>query len=148
MSKEPDGWIPGEVQSRYARILAIGTRIGLVALVVTYALYVFGVLPSAVPLARVPELWRQSAPEYMEQVNAEFLHFEHPPYGWRWAGLAGKADYLNVVSICFLGFVTIACYLAIIPKLVAQRRRVYATIAVLEVLVLLLAASGVLTAGH
>jgi hypothetical protein len=148
MSKEPDCWIPGEAKNIYSRTLRIGTKLGFVVLLVTYALYVFGIMEAAVPANRVPEYWHLSAPEYMEAVSHEYLGLEHPPYGWKWVQFIGKADYLNEVGVCILGLVTIVCYLAILPKLILQRRRVYAVIALLEVIVLSLAASGIFTIGH
>lgn len=88
------------------------------------------------------------ASEYVEAVSHNYLGLERPPYGWKWVRFIGKADHLNVVGVCILGFVTVVCYMAIIPKLLMQQRRVYAVIAVLEIAVLLLAASGVFTIGH
>jgi len=58
-----------------------------------------------------------------------------------------KGDFLNFVGIAFLAGVTMICYVRIIPILFRKKDRVYALIAILEVLVLMLAASGILKAG-
>ncbi len=47
-----------------------------------------------------------------------------------------------------LSGVTIVCFIAIVPTLVRKRDFVYAAIAVVEVLVLVAAASGILAVGH
>jgi hypothetical protein len=44
--------------------------------------------------------------------------------------------------------VTVICYAAIIPLLLKRKDFVYATLAVLEVLVLVAAASGIIAVGH
>ena len=69
----------------------------------------------------------------------------HP--GWAWLGMLGKGDFLNFIGIAFLAGVTILCYLRIMPLLLKKKDTIYAVLAVVEVLVLTLAASGVLKAG-
>ena len=67
--------------------------------------------------------------------------------GWSWLHLLNKGDFLNFVGIAFLSGVSIICYLAIIPSLFRKKDTIYAMLAIAEVLVLVLAASGVLKAG-
>jgi len=50
--------------------------------------------------------------------------------------------------VAILAGVTILCYLSIIPILLRQRDWVYAVLALFEVLILALAASGILAVGH
>jgi hypothetical protein len=59
----------------------------------------------------------------------------------------GKGDMLNFAPIAFLGAVTIFCYLAILPIFIRKKDTVYTLLAVLEVAVLVIAASGILGAG-
>jgi hypothetical protein len=54
---------------------------------------------------------------------------------------------MNFVGIAILAGLTIACYLAIIPTLMRKKDTAYLVIAVVEVLVLTLAASGILKGG-
>ena len=61
--------------------------------------------------------------------------------------MLGKGDFLNFVGIAFLAGVTIPCYIRIIPILFAKKDTTYAILAIVEVLVLALAASGILKAG-
>ena len=59
----------------------------------------------------------------------------------------GKGEFLNFIGIVFLAGVTIVCYLRIIPILLRKKDTMYAVLAIIEVLVLTLAASGVLKSG-
>ena len=63
-------------------------------------------------------------------------------------GLLGMADYLNFIGIAFLAGVTIVCYVGVLPSFFRKKDWIYATIATLEVLVLALAASGIISIGH
>ena len=67
--------------------------------------------------------------------------------GWSWLTMLGKGDFLNFIGIAFLAGVTLACYGAVTPIFFRKKDRVYAWLAVVEVLVLALAASGVLKSG-
>ena len=135
-------------QLLYARVLEIGTYIGLVILFITFGLYASGILAPAVPLDQVANYWNQGVNEYLEAVNRDHLHLEHPPTGWAWVGMVGKGDFLNFIGIAILGGITIICYLAIVPSLLRKKDFAYLAMAVLEVLVLSLAASGLLVVGH
>jgi len=142
---------PQEDQSEqlvYAKVLEIGMFIGLVILFITFALYVFRVVTPAVPLEQVSNYWTHGVHEYLEVVNDEFLHLEHPPTGWAWVGMLNKGDFLNFVGIAILAGVSILCYVAIVPTLLRKKDHAYLAMAILEVLVLSLAASGILTVGH
>jgi hypothetical protein len=135
-------------QLLYARVLEIGMYIGLVILFITFSLYVSGVLAPVVPLDQISSYWNQGVHEYLEAVNRDHLHMEHPPTGWMWVTMLGKGDFLNFVGIAILGGITILCYLVIVPALLRKRDLAYLAMTLLEVLVLSLAASGVLVVGH
>jgi hypothetical protein len=142
---------PQEEQSEqlvYAKVLEIGMYIGLAILFITFALYVFRVVTPAVPLEQVSNYWTHGVHEYLEVVNNDFLHREHPPTGWAWVGMLDKGDFLNFVGIAILAGVSIICYLAIVPTLLRKKDHAYLAMAILEVLVLSLAASGILAVGH
>ena len=135
-------------QILYARVLEIGMYIGLVILFVTFGVYVSGLLAPAVPLEQVSNYWHHGVHEYLEVVNQNHLQMDHPPTGWAWLSMLGKGDFLNFIGIAILGGVTIICYLAIIPTLLRKKDNAYVAMALLEVFVLTLAASGILAVGH
>ncbi len=128
-----------EEQLAYANILNIGMWIGLLVVVVTFIVYVSGVFQSFVPINDLPKYWGMKAKDY--------IHTLHAPTGWGWAALIGKGDYLNFVGIAMLAGLTALCYLIILPILIRKKDMPYVIIAIVEVLVLALAASGILKSG-
>ena len=126
-------------QLRYADTLFYGALLGFVTMLITYALYVFGVLTPQIPLDDMPRLWSQSAAAYRAAGNI--------PQGWGWLALVGKGDLCNFIGIAFLAALTIFCFVQLAIGLLRQKQWIMAIIAILEVLVLSLAASGVLVAG-
>ncbi len=129
----------GEDQIIYASILNVGMWCGLAVLTITFLMYVFGVLPNFVPIEDLPKFWGMKANKY--------IHELHAPTGWGWIAFVGKGDYINFIGIAMLAGLTILCYLAIIPTLSRRKDSAYLAIAIVEVAVLLLAASGVMKAG-
>ena len=68
------------------------------------------------------------------------------PSGWGWLALVGYGDYLNFVGLCLFALLTAACYVRIVPVLLAHGERLQAAIACLQILVLVAAAIGVFAA--
>ncbi len=128
-----------EEQMAYAGVLNIGMWLGLAILVITFFVYISGVLPTYVPIDDLPKYWTMRVHDFNVALNA--------PTGWNWVGLVGKGDYLNFVGIAMLSGLTILCYLVILPILFRKKDTAYAIIAIAEVLVLSLAASGLLKVG-
>ena len=125
---------------RYASLLDWGTRIGFVTLAASFAVYLFGWLPPHVPMEKLPGLWNLPVDRY--------LQFTATPTGWGWLALAHKGDLANLLGIAVLAACSLPPLLAMIPLYLRQRDRVFAALCALEVAVIVLAASGVLTAGH
>lgn len=137
-----------EEQLLYANILSKGMFVGLILLFVTFALYVFGIMPPAIPLTEIAGYWNQPVHDYLVAINTNFLHLEHLPTGWAWIKLIGKGDFINFIPVAILSGVTIICYLAIVPGLFKRGDKAYAIMALAEVIILSLAASGLLAVGH
>ncbi len=130
---------PTEEQLTYANILNKGMLIGLLGLLVTFVVYVFGILSPVVPKSDMPKYWIHSVHDY--------LHHTGIQTGWNWITQLGKGDMLNFAPIAFLGAVTIFCFVAVIPMFFRKKDTVYGVLAVIEVLVLIVAASGILGVG-
>jgi hypothetical protein len=126
-------------QMLYANILNKGMIVGILVLLVTYAIYMAGLLPTFVPVEDVPKYWGMSV--------AAFSHELGTPTGWGWLQSIGKGDYLNFVGIAILAAVSILCYAAIVPGLLRKKDTVLVVIVILEILVLSFAASGILKSG-
>jgi len=123
----------------YANILNIGMIIGLAIIVVTFIVYMSGILSSFIPPQEIPKYWTMS--------SKNFIHSLGAPTGWDWLAMVDKGDYLNFIGIAFLAGLTILCYLVILPILMKKKDTPYVVIAIIEVAVLTLAASGILKSG-
>jgi len=128
-----------EEQLAYANILELGMKAGLLMLIVTFIVYLSGLLPPHVPVKDLPMYWSMPVKKYLAAAHI------HP--GWSWLFMIGKGDFLNFVGIAFLAGVTILCYMRIIPIFFRKKDRVYGILAIIEVLILVLAASGILKSG-
>ncbi len=128
-----------EEQLSYAGLLDIGMKLGLLLLVVTFGLYVFGVLSPHLAVEDLPKYWSLPVRDYLAATGI------HP--GWQWVHMLGRGDFLNFTGIAFLSGVTILCYLAIIPIFLRKKDKIYGLLSVIEVIVLALAASGLLNVG-
>jgi hypothetical protein len=128
-----------EEQLAYAGLLGNGAWTGLGILVITFIIYVSGLLPNVVDFNKLQSLWKLRAADYIHETGA--------PVGWGWASLLNNGDMLNFIGVAVLAGVTMACYLRVVPIFIRKKDTTYLIIALLEVCVLLLAASGILTAG-
>lgn len=126
--------------SLYAVLLDWGTRIGLIFLVLSFAAYVFGFITPLVPLEQLPQLWNQPLAVYLQKSGT--------PTGWGWLALAGKGDMLNLLGIALLAGCSLPPLLGLIPLYLKRRDYAYAGICAAIILVLVLAASGILSGGH
>lgn len=127
-------------QLRYARWLDWGTRLGLVVLVLSFAAYVIGLAESHVPVSRLPELWGHPVGRYLALTDS--------PTGWGWLALIHRGDIAGLAGIAILAGCSLLCLLSLVPLYLRRGDKAYAGLCLAQVVVLLLAASGVLTAGH
>ena len=128
-----------EEQILYANIMNTGMLIGLGALGITFILYATGILSPLIPLEDVSSYWILTVHEYLNKSGIQA--------GWAWLGNLNYGDMLNYLPIAFLSLLTIICYLAIIPKLYKKKEVAYLVLAILEIFVLIFAASGILGSG-
>lgn len=122
-------------QQPFASVLHWSTLTGFIVLIITFIAYVTGWLPAAVPLDRLPQLWGLSAAEYLKATGT--------PTGWSWFFAMGKGDFASLLGIAILSGSCIACIAAIIPVYAKNRNTTYIVICLLEIIVLLVSASGI-----
>ncbi|HEX6362487.1 MAG TPA: hypothetical protein VFZ93_06020 [Albitalea sp.] len=146
MKREPDllqaarSPVQPAEQLRYARALDWGGRIGLAMLVATFVAYASGLLAPHVPLEQLPSLWQLPVDRYRALTGS--------PAGWDWLALADRGDVATLLGIAVLAGCSIVCLAALLPLYLARGDRAYVVLCLAEVGVLLVAASGVLTAAH
>ena len=140
LSIAPESVVQPPEQLRYARWLEWGTRVGLAALILIFLAYGIGLVEPHVPHSRLPEVWNLPV--------SQFLAATGLPTGWGWLAFAHRGDIANLLGIAMLTGASLLALLALLPLYLRRRDRLYAALCVAQVAVLLLAASGLLTAGH
>jgi hypothetical protein len=127
-------------QARYARWLTWGTRIGLGLLALGFVAYVSGIVASHVPIERLPALWDRPSDELLLQTGVRA--------GWGWTEFIHRSDMLVLAGIALLASCSIPCLAAVIPTFATRGERAFVAICVVQIAVLMLAASGILGSGH
>ncbi len=129
-------------QLRYANLLHYGSLIGFIVMVVTFIMYVFG-LSLALPHVPVSELvgtWHLS--------SAEFNALHTVPKGWGWTNLLLTGDFANFLGIAILAGLTIVCYVQLAIDFFRAKETLMAVIATAEVIILTVAATGIVGGAH
>ncbi len=127
-----------EAPRRYARWLAAGARIGLGLLVLGFIAYIVEAMEAHVPIERLPELWHLPADQFLAQSGV--------PPGWGWTKLVHRGDLFNLLGITVLASASIPCLIAAMPVFHARGERAFVAFCALEIAVMLVAASGVVSA--
>ena len=128
-----------EIETRYGRILHYLVLAGFLFLGVTFLVYAFALLPSYMEAHRVPEVWHMPADEAVAETA-------RPPF-WAWVTNVNRADLLSLGSLAVLSAVTPVGFLFLVVLFLRRRDFAYAAMVAAEVIVLLLAASGIV-GGH
>jgi hypothetical protein len=131
---------PAQEALRYAALLDLGTKAGLVLLAAAFVAYALGWPEPQVPLQRLPDLWGLPVAEYLKQTGL--------PTGWGWTALLPRADLLGLLGIVLLSGVSLVCLAALLPLYAARGDRAYVVLVLLEIVVIVFAASGLLAGGH
>jgi ABC-type Na+ efflux pump permease subunit len=127
-------------QLLYARVLGAGVKLGFVLLVLTFGLYMAGVFQPLVPVDQLPKYWNLPV--------RDFVKATHTPTGWGWLSEIARGDMLNLVGIAVLAGVSAVSSLAILPIFARRGETALLLISVLQVVVLVVSASGILGTGH
>ncbi len=131
---------PNNAQLVYAFVLHWVSTLGIFIVVAGFAVYVFELLPQSVAIDAVAKSWHLSAAE---------LNQRYPlPTGWTWVSDILNGDILSFASIVYLSAATILCLLAVAWVFLKEKNGIYTVIALLQVLVLVFAASGIIGSGH
>jgi len=132
---------PMSEQITYANLLFIGAWTGIVLMLITYFIYVTGIISPHVDIAMIVQNWDKGVDEY--------LKITHTPHGWGWLRLLTRGDFLNFIGLTLISVLTILCYLFLVAGYQKRKDWVYFFICLFEIAVLTLAASGMLgTGGH
>lgn len=130
---------PSEEQLAYASLLDLGMKIGLTLLIITFIIYLTGILTPYVPISDLTKVWGLNVHHYLEVTGIK--------PGWAWVNHLNKGDFINFIPLALLAGLTIICYLRILPIFFKKGERLYGILVLLQIAVLILAASGVLKVG-
>ena len=131
--------IPPE-QIRFAQWLHWTGWLGLAVLVAAFFVYVAGLLPPVIPVDQLPSLWRLPSRELMALHGLEG--------GWNWVLALNRSDMLNLLGIAILCGGSALPLLAVTGIYLRRGDRLFAALCLLQVAVLVLAASGLIAPGH
>jgi hypothetical protein len=132
--------VAGREQTCYARLLLYGGWTSLIALVLGFIVYAVGVLPPLIEVEELSAVWSLSSQHLREQRG-------HPS-GWNWLYLLRYGDIFNLMGIALLASCSAVPLLAVSRLYWLRRDRMYALLSGAQVMVLLLAASGLVAVGH
>lgn len=138
-----EGGYADRVQLTYANTLEFVSHTVIILLAVGYVLYMTGLLPLEVPVSAIASHWHLSAAQMRETL--------HQPTGWSvFANPAGllHGDVISYISVIFLALATLICLASAVMVYIGEKMPVYLTISIAQVLVLLVAASGIMTGAH
>ena len=127
----------------YAAVLLGGTWAGLAALAVTFTLYVGGFVQPAAPLEETTANWHRPMDEFQERTGIQKRL--GPIKGWRWLAHLDRGEYLVMIGFAILTGITIVCYFTLLPALAKRRDFIYLALAALQIIVLVAAASGIVS---
>ena len=135
----PESVAPYPGQARYAMLMHRGAVVGRILLLVTFAVYLSGVLAPQVPLDILQLHWGLDAASFVERTGM--------PRGWGWLVLIHKGDILNFAAIGLMASIPFVCLLSILPTYLRRREYTIGILIIIEAAILALAASGLLVSG-
>ena len=124
-------------QRLMAGVLDVLSKIGLLSLLATFVLYMLDKPAAHVSAKIISKYWSLRVGDYLQAV--------HLGAGWSWVHHLGESDIMNFAPIAFLCLLSAICYSIVIPFFLKKKDKLYAILATAEVLVLLIAASGILS---
>lgn len=128
---------PGELEPLYARILHRVVIFGTLLMLVSFVIYSLGLLPSVMEADRVPEVWHLRADHAVSIID-------RPPL-WQWVAHPDRADLLSLGSLAILAATTPVGFAALLILFLRRRDLAYSLMVFLQLVVLVLAASGILS---
>jgi hypothetical protein len=134
MSRAEDHREQPAEQQRYARMVAWGTHAGLVVLLLSFAAYVSGWLPSSVPPGELVGLWTLPSADYVRQAGT--------PVGWGWLGQLRHGDVAALLGIAILAGCSVLALLGVLPLYARRGERAFVALVLLQIAIIVFAAWG------
>ncbi len=129
-----------DVERSYAGVLEKVSIGGVAASIAAYLLYVLHLMPLSVSVHDIAANWHLSSDELVAKGLASS--------GWAWARHLPDADMLSLAAIGLLTLTPVACLIVAAAAFLKRRDYAYTLIGILQIVVLLVAVSGIFTAHH
>lgn len=127
-------------QQCYARWLERGTWVAVVVLVFTFLIDALGLTTPLVPVEQWPSLWVQPVGAYLQASGM--------PSGWGWLALLRHGDVAGLAGIALLSGCSLLALGAVLWQAARRRESLFVALCAAQMLVIVLAASGVFSAAH
>lgn len=125
-----------DAQFILARLYQYVSIISLLIIAAGFALYVSGLLPAKVPVEQVRSYWHLEAGAYATETGT--------PAGWSFLKSLSRGESVSFGSLVFIPVAVIVCLIIMILTFWKKKNRLFALIAFLQTVLLVLAASGVI----
>lgn len=122
-----------QARLRYARVVEIGTYLGMALLALAFLAYALGWVRPMVPLEAMPGLWAHPVADYLQRSGL--------PTGWGWLRFLNHGDVATLIGISVLAAVSLVALLAVLPLYLKRRDWIYVGFTGAGCLVLIAAAS-------
>jgi hypothetical protein len=141
--KKNEGIYADRVQLAYAKTLDFVSHAIILVMAVGYLFYLMQLLPLTVPIETVAGNWHLSASVLQSKI--------HNYCGWSCflsLPVLLHGDALSYASVVFLSMGTMICLATAALVFFSEKNHLFLTITILQVFVLLVAASGIMTMPH
>ena len=141
--KKSAGQYADRVQLAYAKTLDLVSHAVMLALSAGYLAYMLQLLPLEVPVETIAGNWHLSASAMQAKL--------HLSSGWScFSNLPAllHGDALSYASVVFLALGTLICLASAATVFFSEKKHLFLVITTLQVIVLLVAASGIMTGTH
>ncbi len=128
-----------DAQLVLARLYRIVTIVGLTIVAVAFVLYVSGFLETSVPVKEVVSYWHLDAESYAEQTGT--------PVGWEFLSHLARGESLSFGSLVLMALAVIISLSIMVTVFMRKGRSAYAVIVLLQTIILVIAATGIVS-GH
>ena len=133
--------IHSEEQEIYGTILMKGVVTSLSVLCLAFMAYFISLLTAYISYESFVNNWSLPMHEYHKAVGLEI------GTGWAWVSQLTYPDLASLVTVMYLSSITLICYLKILPIFFKRKDKIYFILTMAEIVVLCVAASGILKAG-
>jgi hypothetical protein len=141
--RNKEGIYADRVQLAYAKTLDYVSHAVMLAMAAGYIVYMLQLLPLEVPVETIAGNWHLSASAMQAKL--------HPSCGWScFSSLTAllHGDAVSYASVIFLALATLICLASAAAVFFSEKKHLFLAITMLQVLVLLVAASGIMTGSH